>query len=80
MNKHILCVMDRANKTEEELRANYAYAANAADDAYAADDVAYAAYAAYANAAAVEYWLDEYFNVTGESREAYEKALKDGEG
>ena len=88
MNKHILIAMDYKNRSREELRENYHDAAAAADAAYAADayaaadaDAAAAAYhAAYHAAdadAAAEYWITRYFEVTGENREDYEKALEE---
>ena len=77
MNKHILCVMDRKNKTRDELRA----AAAAAYAAYAAAAAAAdAAYATYTHAADIEYWLDIYFERSGEDREDYEKAIEEGVG
>ncbi len=63
MNQHILVAMDWKNRSQEELKKNRAAAA----DAYAVAD-------AYAYA---EYWINRYFNVTGENREDYEKALKE---
>jgi len=81
MNKHILMVVDHQlnpNKyTQEQLEDNrtnayvdYAYAANSAANAIAYDATADYATAAYA-AAYVDYWLDEYFQRTGESKQDY---------
>ena len=100
MNKFILCVLDRENKTKEELEINAdgawcaAYwadavatvAAEAVAIVDAAADAAYwAANAAHdADAAAgvaydgvINYLLHKYFEITGESREEYEKAIKE---
>ncbi len=90
MNKHILIAMDWENRSLEELEKNrdvaYAAAADAAAAAYAAADAADSAYAdaadsAYADAAYaddyVKYWLNRYFEITGENRKEYEKALKE---
>ena len=103
MNKFILCVLDRENKTKEELEIN---AGGAWCAAYWADtrqyclpeavaivfDAADAAYwaayneSAYGHAAAdiaavaaadVEYLLNKYFEAAGESREEYEKVIKE---
>lgn len=73
MNKTILCAMDMENRTKAELDDNrrVAVAAAYAAAAYAAYD-ADAAYAAYA----AEYWINEYFELTGENREDYEKELE----
>ena len=75
MNKHILVAMDWKNRSEEELDKNRADA----DDAYeAAYEAAAAAYDAYEDADDdVKYWLNRYFEVTGEDREEYEKALEE---
>ena len=82
MNQHILIAMDRKNRSKEELIENYhdAYAAFAA--AARAAGARAACYAAkYATlpflAANTEYWLNRYFEITGEDREEYEKALED---
>jgi len=79
MNKYILCAINKS-KTEEELKKNAAAAAAAGAAAYDAAD-AYAAYAAYAAADAyaadADYWLNRYFERTGENREDYEKAIKE---
>ena len=90
MNEYILVAMDRKNRSDEELRKNCAAdnAARAADNAAraaanaarAAADAAWAAAdadAARASAADVEFWVNEYFERTGEDREDYEKALKE---
>tara|TARA_R100000655_G_scaffold15789_3_gene34793 strand:+ start:905 stop:1123 length:219 start_codon:yes stop_codon:yes gene_type:complete len=69
MNKQILIAMDWKNRSKEELKENYEAAANAAAVAYAA--------ANSNNPAAIEYWLKEYLEKTGENREDYEKALGD---
>ena len=86
MNKNILIAMDHENRSKEELKKNLdaAYeAAVAVRAAYAAavraDSACYAA--KYATlpflAANTEYWIDEYFQITGEDKEEYEKALKE---
>ena len=85
MNKFVICAMDK-RKTQEELWDNYKTAATAASEAYAADiassAASYYAYcvafyaAAYTAVAAVddlEYYLNKYFDLTGEDREAYQK-------
>jgi len=93
MNKFILCAMNRENRTVEELKDNaaaaaYAAAADAVAAAVAADAVAtaaaaaaaaYAAVAAYADELWVNYWLNRYFELTGDNREDYEKAIKEKE-
>jgi hypothetical protein len=84
MNKHILFVIDHlANPgkyTQEELEANFASAYYAADStSYATDSASYSAYMAayYARAAAANatsdatYWVDEYFESTGEDKQTY---------
>ncbi len=68
MNQHILVAMDWKNRSQEELKKNRAAAAAAV--AVADADAAVAV-------ADAEYWINRYFNVTGEDREDYEKALKD---
>ena len=60
MNKYILCVLDRKNKTEEELDINAVDAAHAA-----ADDAAYAS----------AYWINEYFKRSGENKQDYFNAV-----
>jgi diadenosine tetraphosphate (Ap4A) HIT family hydrolase len=71
MNKHILLVMkwlkNPESVSQEELEEN-AYAAYWAA-AYAYADAADAAYAA--DAAAAAYWVDRYFQITGEDKQAY---------
>ena len=54
-------------------------AADAADAAAyaAADAAAYAVASAAADAAYAEFWINEYFENTGEDRKDYEKALKE---
>tara|TARA_R110002020_G_scaffold144145_2_gene317026 strand:- start:4056 stop:4415 length:360 start_codon:yes stop_codon:yes gene_type:complete len=119
MNKYILSVLDRKNKTEEELAANAdgaydvwvadaaaadiataevyvanwvaatwaahwsAAAADAAAWAWSAAEAAWAV-ACYNGAADnninVERQLDGYFRVSGESREEYEKVIKESRG
>ncbi len=75
MNKHILTAMDWKNRSLEELERNKYYAA------YEAAVAVRAAYDAAVRAAcypaAVKCWVNEYFEVTGENREEYEKALED---
>ena len=85
MNQHILIAMDWENRSLEELEKNrdaaaaYADAAAAYAAAVRADSACYAA--KYATlpflAANTEYWIDEYFQITGEDKEEYEKALKE---
>jgi len=86
MNKHILFVIDHlANPdkyTQEQLKDN---ALDAAADAYRAyDAVAFAAkFATYDPALAaadyyfvdVEYWINEYFEESGENKDDYIKEL-----
>jgi hypothetical protein len=74
MNKHILLVMKWLKNPEtisrKELLANYyAYAADANAAAYWA--AAYAAADADAAARAAAYWVDRYFQITGEDKQAY---------
>jgi hypothetical protein len=84
MNKYILFVMKWLKNTElvsqEELEANFASAYYAADStSYATDSASYSAYMAayYARAAAANatsdatYWVDEYFESTGEDKQTY---------
>jgi hypothetical protein len=80
MNKFILCVLDRENKTKEELEIN----ADAAAGTRAAYRAAYFAHSAAAAATYdagatydAEYWLNKYFEAAGESREEYEKVIKE---
>ena len=89
MNKFILCVLDRKNKTAVELDINADAADYAAAAAYDADDADAEDYADYAAAAAyyayyaddtAEYWLGKYFDATGEDREEYEKVIKESRG
>jgi hypothetical protein len=84
MNKFILCAMDK-RKTKEELEANYDAAFDYYSEserceyaAYAAYDAAYAAHTSYYAAHAAYYddfecYLNEYFKLTGENREAYQR-------
>ena len=93
MNKHLLIALDYKNRSKEELKENYKAAKAAADadadadavyvayadaaaDAYAYA-VAYVADADAVNVDALEYWLNRYFEKTGENIEDYEKALED---
>ena len=72
MNKHILIAMDWKNRSEEELIENYH------DAAYYDAVYNVASYAVIAHAEeALEEWLNQYFKITGENREDYEKALKE---
>jgi hypothetical protein len=76
MNKFILVAMNRKNHTQEELDENYTAAVAvvlAVAAAYtAADDATYAACAAYdAYDAAAEYWINRYFERTGEDKQLY---------
>ena len=76
MNQHILVAMDRKNRSKEELIENYHDAAADTASARAAYYVAkYATLPFFA--ANTEYWLNRYFEITGENREEYEKALKE---
>tara|TARA_B100001105_G_scaffold251623_1_gene241697 strand:- start:1571 stop:2146 length:576 start_codon:yes stop_codon:yes gene_type:complete len=87
MNKHILLVMkwlknpDSVSKGENKSNATAAAAAyvsayvSAAAAAAAADAAADAAYDD--NAADSDYWVNEFFKVTGEKRDDYEKALEE---
>ena len=79
MNKHILIAMDWKNISLEELEKNRAAAdawAAAAANAYAKAALGAAAHGGNGGAAAVEYWITRYFEITGEDREEYEKALE----
>jgi len=78
MNKHILIAMDWKNISLEELEKNRAAAdawaaaaANAANAAFGA-----AAHGGNGGAVVVEYWITRYFEITGEDRDEYEKALE----
>jgi hypothetical protein len=87
MNPHILFVIDHlANTgkyTQEELDANFE-AANHECAYWAAASRAAANYAAWASAATyraadsywADYWVDEYFKITGEDKQAYIDKLK----
>ena len=88
MNKHILTVIDNqlnpGKYTRAQLQDNAADADAAAADAnayaYAYDAYAYA-YAAAAVAADADadadavYWLNKYFNITGENKQDYIDAI-----
>jgi hypothetical protein len=77
MNKHILLVMkwlnDKNSVSQEELEKNKC-------EAWTASVASVATYAAYNAAAAYAdnagYWVDEYFDRTGESRNEYLKELE----
>ena len=76
MNEHILLVMKWLKNPDKytlaELEDNYesAHAANSAD-------AAYCAYCAYATRSAADttYWVNDYFEGTGEDKQAYIDAL-----
>ena len=70
-NKFVLIVVDRENRTQEELKRNAIDAAACA----AADAAAYSDAAAYA-----KYWVIRYFEITGENRQDYIDAIKEGKG
>lgn len=76
MNKFILVAMNRKNHTQEELDENRdaAYAAYAAYVVYAA--YAAAAYAAASVDASAEYWINKYFERTGEDRQLYTNEIE----
>ena len=75
MNKYILCTMDKSKtETEKDLKKNADAAAAAADAAAAAAD---AAYAAAADAADADYWLNRYFERTGENKKDYLKVIEE---
>ena len=80
MNKHILTVIDHqlnpGKYTRAQLQDNAADADAAAADAnaYAYAYDAYDAYA-YADADAAVYWLNKYFNITGENKQDYIDAI-----
>ena len=82
MNNTILFVIDHQlnpdKYTQEQLKENYRAANANASDAAAADYGA-ADYAAYAAdyAASASYWLNEYFERTGENKQDYIDAIKD---
>ena len=89
MNKFILCAMDKS-KTKQELIDNASIAADIADYAFKhyqdADAASNATIAIAGNGAAFnmthgerEHWLKEYFTVTGEKREDYEKEIAKNE-
>ena len=73
MNQHILIAMDWENRSRKELKENFRAAANLY---YAAFDAARADYGRI-HAANAEQWINKYFEVTGENREEYEKALEE---
>jgi hypothetical protein len=81
MNQHILIAMDRKNRSKEELIENYTAAGARAAGARAAGARAAYYVAKYATLpffdANTEYWINEYFEITGEDREEYEKALEE---
>ena len=77
MNKHLLIALDYKNRSKEELKENYKAAKAADAAAYAVAYVADAADADAVNVDALEYWLNRYFEKTGENIEDYEKALED---
>jgi len=78
MNKHILLVMkwlndkDSVSREELEKNKNEAHAANthAAYEVYNA-----AAAAAYDNVSQAVFWVNKYFEITGEDRAQYKKEL-----
>ncbi len=79
-NKHILFVLDDlanpSKYTQEKKEANRGSAYTTARDAdHAADAAAYAADAA-AYAADADYWLNRYFEITGEDKQTYIDALE----
>jgi hypothetical protein len=76
MNQHILIAMDRKNRSKEELIENYIAAGARAAGARAAYYVAKYATLPFFDAN-TEYWLNRYFEITGEDREEYEKALEE---
>ena len=73
MNKFVICAMDK-RKTKEELLDNF----NDSHDNYEAKGTVCSATVLYvSNAAYFDYCLEdilnEYFEITGENREAYQK-------
>jgi hypothetical protein len=70
-----------AKAADDAYAAEAAKAAKAAKAAYYAAYAATAAYGAYAaydaDYAYAEYWLNEYFERTGENREDYENKIKE---
>jgi hypothetical protein len=73
MNKFILVAMNRKNHTQEELDANLDAAAAVVLVVPAYAYAAYAADAAATDAAAdaAEYWINKYFERTGEDKQLY---------
>ena len=82
MNKHILFVIDHlANPgkyTQAELDANRRSSYDAFSVAACDDDYDYAAYCAadYAANCAACYWVNDYFEATGEDKQTYIDKLK----
>jgi len=78
MNKHILLVMkwlnDKDSVSQEELEKNKheSYAANTRADYEAYNAAFFADFGEGANAAR---WVNEYFEITGEDKNEYEKEL-----
>ena len=70
----IVCVMDRKNKTQEELNDNALLAENAYNDAYVAF---VAANSALMNGPLTDRHVIEYFQLTGENRAEYEQAVRE---
>ena len=78
--------MNYKNHTQEELEANFIAAADSADYAYAdaacaCADAAYAAEAAYFSTddtafSRIDYWVNKYFEITGEDKALYEAEIK----
>lgn len=84
MNEFILVAMNRKNHTQEERDENSTAAYTAAtyaheyDNDYTADyAAAYAAdYAATARDADADYWVNRYFEITGEDKQTYINTLE----
>ena len=82
MNEHILLVMkwldDPESVSQEERENNKEEARDAPSEVSAYFDTIYsaAAYAAINSLVGASYWLDRYFEETGEDRQAYLGKLK----
>ena len=76
-NIFTLNTMNRKSLTTEQRRVNSKAAAGAHAATYTATYATYAAHAAAAvGVAVIEYWLNRYFEQTGESRADYEAELE----
>lgn len=79
MNPHIIFVIDHQlnpeKYTKEQLEENAKAANTVWDDAETGSTTIYAANAAADADAKAAYWLNEYFNITGENKQDYIDAI-----